>query len=316
MKSYVYQNKKDAFSPTNIKSKSGKSSDLSKSQLSNKYTKLTPLFKSDGRPLSQMKNATNTINEVSRMPNNLHFLQSNQDGLGNTKFLNKEIDVDVKDPSKFFKILDKQHTNVIKAQESRKSGARDWDLFKVKRQDGSKSQMSRTLNFRNLDSLSSKKPESLSVMGLQKDVKENAYSQISANIKYRAEPQETKSVPRQRPVPVKDDAERQLNLINLEKIEKDRPREIKSQLDAISSITRTIDRKQSVTKSRVTEDEEVLSKRWQNLESYVKTKKNKKIRKIVQKIADTLKSRDKDPMKIEEEGENGDQTQEAELNDE
>ena len=74
MKSYVYQNKKDAFSPTNIKSKSGKSSDLSKSQLSNKYTKLTPLFKSDGRPLSQMKNATNTINEVSRMPNNLHFL--------------------------------------------------------------------------------------------------------------------------------------------------------------------------------------------------------------------------------------------------
>jgi hypothetical protein len=65
MKSYVYQNKKDAFSPQN---KSGKGSDLSKSQLSNKYTKLTPLFKSDGRPVSQMKNA---ITAKNVMPSNL-----------------------------------------------------------------------------------------------------------------------------------------------------------------------------------------------------------------------------------------------------
>ena len=82
--------------------------------------------------------------------------------------------------------------------------------------------MSRTLNHKNLEGLG-RKPDSLSVMGHQKDVKENAYSQISANIQYR-EVQENKSVPRSRPIPVKVDAERQLNLINLEKIEKDKGR--------------------------------------------------------------------------------------------
>jgi hypothetical protein len=80
--------------------------------------------------------------------------------------------------------------------------------------------MSRTLNPRNLDNLA-KRPDSLSVMGHTKDVKENAYSQISANIQYR-EVQENKSVPRSRPIPIKADAERQLNLINLEKMEKDK----------------------------------------------------------------------------------------------
>ena len=81
--------------------------------------------------------------------------------------------------------------------------------------------MSRTLNHKNLGDLG-RKPDSLSVMGHQKDVKENAYSQISANIQYRELHQDNKSVPRSRPIPVKVDAERQLNLINLEKMEKDK----------------------------------------------------------------------------------------------
>ena len=60
------------------------------------------------------------------------------------------------------------------------------------------------MNSRNLEAIS-KKPDSLSVMGHQKDVKENAYSQISARITYRNDP-ETKSVPKQRTVKV--DAEK------------------------------------------------------------------------------------------------------------
>ena len=40
----------------------------------------------------------------------------------------------------------------------------------------------------------------------------------------------------------------------------------------------------------------------------MKSKKNKKIRKIARKIADTLKSRDKEPMRIDEEPENAYQT--------
>ena len=96
-------------------------------------------------------------------------------------------------------------------------------------------------------------------MGHQKDVKESAYSQISAKIQYKAEPESTKSVPRQRPIPVKADAERQLNLINLDKLDNSRPNETKFQLDAISQITKTI-RTQSVAKSRA--DDEILSKRW------------------------------------------------------
>jgi hypothetical protein len=100
----------------------------------------------------------------------------------------------------------------------------------VKKQVDCKSQMSRTLNFKTLETLERKKPDSLSVMGHQKDVKENAYSQISANIQYKADPSEaTKSVPKQRPTAsVKEDAERQLNLINLDKLEKSRPKEAKS----------------------------------------------------------------------------------------
>lgn len=82
--------------------------------------------------------------------------------------------------------------------------------------------MSRTLNHKNLSGLG-RKPDSLSVMGHQKDVKENAYSQISANIKYSEVHLENKSVPRSRPIPLKADAERQMNLINLEKMEKDKP---------------------------------------------------------------------------------------------
>lgn len=66
--------------------------------------------------------------------------------------------------------------------------------------------MSRTLNYKNLDGLNTRKLDSLSVMGHQKDVKENAFSQVSANIKYK--PEEAKSVPRSRPLPVKLEAER------------------------------------------------------------------------------------------------------------
>lgn len=40
-------------------------------------------------------------------------------------------------------------------------------------------------------------------MGHQKDVKESAYSQISAKIQYRRENEETKSQPRSRAVPIK-----------------------------------------------------------------------------------------------------------------
>ena len=110
----------------------------------------------------------------------------------------------------------------MKTSQNRKAAGRDWDIFKVKTRHGdSKSQMSRTLNHKNLDGLG-RKPDSLSVMGHQKDVKENAYSQISANIQYREVHQDNKSVPRSRPIPVKADAERQLNLINLEKMEKDK----------------------------------------------------------------------------------------------
>jgi hypothetical protein len=49
------------------------------------------------------------------MPQNLAFLKSNNEKFNNTGFLNKEISVDVKDPSEFFKILDKHHSNVVKA---------------------------------------------------------------------------------------------------------------------------------------------------------------------------------------------------------
>ena len=82
----------------------------------------------------------------------------------------------MKDPSKFFNILDKQHSKVIQTSKSRKAAGRDWDLFKVKTRHGdTKSQMSRTLNHKNLEGLQ-RKVDSLSVMGHQKDVKENAYS--------------------------------------------------------------------------------------------------------------------------------------------
>ena len=59
-------------------------------------------------------------------------------------------------------------------------------------------------------------------------------------------------------------------------------------MDAISQMQRTIPEKSAV-KSKG--DEEVLSKRWQNLENYVK-KKPKKFRNLAKGYADTLKSKD------------------------
>ena len=71
---------------------------------------------------------------------------------------------------------------------------------------------------------------SLSVMGHQKDVKENAYSQVSAKISYK-ESALSKKIQSKSPsilstvnkVAQKADAERQLNLINLDKLESKSP---------------------------------------------------------------------------------------------
>jgi hypothetical protein len=73
--------------------------------------------------------------------------------------------VEVKDPTKFFKILDKQHADVIKSTNAPRGGGKDWDIFNPRKQTDSKSQMSRHLNLKTLEQLESKKPDSLSVMG-------------------------------------------------------------------------------------------------------------------------------------------------------
>ena len=67
-------------------------------------------------------------------------------------------------------------------------------------------------------------------------------------------------------------------------------------------MSRSIYSTRSAFKPKKNEDEE-LSKRWQNLENYVATKKSKKLRKLAKKIATTLKNRDIEPGHINEEEE-------------
>jgi hypothetical protein len=111
----------------------------------------------------------------------------------------------------FYKMLDKTHANVVRGNKQISNSGRDWDILKFPKSKKSlppadalstishtksitpsirakpefmRHQSPAVLNVENLEKVSSRNL-SLSVMGHQKDVKENAYSQVSAKISYK-----------------------------------------------------------------------------------------------------------------------------------
>lgn len=221
---------------------------------------------------------------------------------------------------KFFDLLDKQHNNPTVKNNQPQRAARDWDILKMtgkstqqfypqidttstvgaKRINEIITPQVRNRGTLNNDALQSmvsqfeKKAGTLSVMGHQKDVKENAYSQVSVQLKYRSPaPSQPKSGLIQKTAKnttqIIKDSERQLNLMNLEKLESTGKKQ--SQMaDVVSKINRSIPVKSTRSvKLSNRDDEDNLSKRWQNLEKYADKQKSKKKKQFCKEYGSVFK---------------------------